>query len=122
MDMSQLAVGVLAACAVGGVAYAVLYPYLSGEARGEQRQKALIGTSRATARAATKAVNNQTARREKITASLKEIEARQKEASKLSLDKRIAQAGLDWDAKRFYLISLIMGAVIGAAAFVLSGE
>jgi tight adherence protein B len=122
MDMSQLAIGFLAAAAVGGAAYALIYPYLSGEARAEQRQKAMIGTSRVAQRVAATAAASQTARREKITQSLKEIEARQREAEKLTLDKRLSQAGLNWDKKRYFMVSAMAGLILGGAAYVLSGE
>jgi len=121
MDMSQLAVGLLAAVSVGGAAYALIYPYLSGDVRAEQRQKALVGTTTRTSRAAS-SVNQQAVRREKITTNLKEIEARQREATKLTLDRRILQAGLTWDKRRFYTISLIMGCVLGAFVFYMSNE
>src|SRR5688572_11397128 len=45
MDMSMMAAGFLAAMAAGGVAYVFLYPLLSGEARAEKRQKALVRSS-----------------------------------------------------------------------------
>ena len=121
MDMSQLAVGVLAALSVGGAAYAVIYPYLSGDVRAEQRQKALVGATTRTSRAAS-SVTQQAARREKITTNLKEIESRQREASRLTLDRRILQAGLTWDKRRFYTISLIMGVSLGALVFYMSNE
>ena len=43
MIQSALAAVAFASAAAGGVAYVFIYPMLSGEARAEKRQKALIG-------------------------------------------------------------------------------
>lgn len=121
MELSRLAIGALAAVAVGGVAYALAYPLLSSGARGEQRQKALIGSGPRTA-AARQAVTSQANRRDKIASSLRDLETRQREISKLTLEKRISQAGLDWDKRKFFLISAVMGLVTGLMAFVGTGN
>jgi tight adherence protein B len=112
MDMSRLAVAALATIAAGGVAYVFLYPYLSGEARGERRQRALQQPDKAAERALT--VN----RREQVAASLKELEDREKARNKITLDQLIMQAGLDWTRTKFYVVSVLMG--IGAAIAVLA--
>ena len=83
-------------------------PTCPAVAPGEQRQKALVGTGRGPATSRSAAASS-AARREKIAHSLKEIETRQKEANKLTLEKRIAQAGLDWDKRKFYIVSVICG-------------
>jgi tight adherence protein B len=114
IDPSKLAVGLLAAFAAGGVAYALAYPYLSGAARAEQRQKALVGTTaKASARSARASSNDAQMRRDKVASSLKELDAKQQEMAKLTIEKRIAQAGLDWDKRKFWTISLICGMVFG---------
>jgi tight adherence protein B len=91
MDMSVMAAGFLAAMAAGGVAYVFVYPLLSGEARAEKRQKALVRSSleRRVDRVAS-GVN----RREQIAQSLKDLETREKARNNLSLEQRIAHAGL----------------------------
>ncbi|GGH08582.1 pilus assembly protein [Alsobacter metallidurans] len=120
LDVNKLAVGLLAALAVGGAAYALIYPYLTGDVRGEQRQKALVAAGRSARNGQT--ALSVTARRDKVTASLKEIEARQTEANKLTLDKIIAQAGLDWTKQKYFLVSAAAGATFAAALFFLTGE
>ncbi len=109
MDPSRLAIGVLAALAVGGVAYALAYPYIAGTRRAEQRTKALVGQSPRGNAARQAAAASQTNRREKIATSLRDIENRQKELTALTLERRLLQAGLDWDKRKFYLVSVIMG-------------
>lgn len=121
MDMNKLAVVVLAALAAAGVAYALIYPYLTGAVRGEQRQKALVGAARST-RNGQNAALSVTARRDKVAASLKEIESRQASVSKLTLDKRLAQAGLDWTKQKFFLVSAVVGALIGLVVFYVAAD
>ncbi|MCP8938142.1 type II secretion system F family protein [Alsobacter sp. SYSU M60028] len=119
MDLSKLAIGALAAVAVGAAAYALLYPTLSGTGRAAQRRKSLVGTGARTTEARGAAIAAQ-ARRDKISTSLSEIEQRQKEANTVNLDKRLAQAGLSWNRRRYYLVSAVMGFV--TAVLVLAGS
>lgn len=119
IDPTKLAVGLLAALAAGGVAYALAYPYLSGAARAEQRQKALVGPG-ATKASVRKSINEAQQRREKVLGSLKELEARQQEVQKLTLEKKLAQAGVGWDKRRFWLMSLVCGAGLGVVVMALS--
>jgi tight adherence protein B len=121
IDPTKLAVGLLAALAAGGVAYALAYPYLSGTVRAEQRQKALVGTG-AKSQAVRSRNTEAQQRRDKVLGSLKELEAKQEEIKKLTLEKKLAQAGLDWDKRRFWLLSLICGAGLGVVVMVLSGN
>ena len=102
MDLSQLAIGVLAATAVGGAAYALLYPYLAGSRAGRSsaRRRSWAPARAAATRDPPRPRPPRDAR--KSTNSLKEIETRQKEANKLTLERRIAQAGLNWDKQKFY--------------------
>ena len=69
---SAIAGAVLASVAAGGLAYVFVYPLLSGEARAEKRQKALVGAEpdRRIERASRR-VN----RRDQVAQSLKELEA-----------------------------------------------
>ena len=119
MDMSVLAAIVLAAIAAGGLAYVFIYPLLSGEARAEKRHKAVVGEVQ-TGRAEKNGRNGD--RREQIAQSLKEIEEREKNRNKLTLDQRIAQAGLTWTKGRFYLVSAIAGMTLGVVLFSFTGN
>jgi tight adherence protein B len=108
---SQFAAFFLVAVATGGVAYVLLYPLLSGEARAKKRQKALVAPS-TDRRERISNVN----RKEQVAQSLKELEARQKAQNRISLETRIAQAGLTWSKKKFYGISVLFAVVLGVAA------
>jgi tight adherence protein B len=99
---------VLTMVAVGGVFYALAYPYLSGEAKTEKRKAAIRGT-------ATKRVSDGgrdvVQRRKQIVDSLKELEARDKN-KKVTLEAKIAQAGLTWSKPKFFIFSGISGVVV----------
>jgi tight adherence protein B len=121
LDGSQIAVAVLAALSAGCVAYALIYPYLSGDIRGEKRRKAAAKPTTRRVTGADRGIDA-LARRKQVGDSLKELEARQKERSRLSLEARIAQAGLDWSRQRFYVISAVMAVVLGLVFLVTSGN
>jgi tight adherence protein B len=109
MDLTVLASVVLAAAAAGGLAYVFIYPLMSGEARAEKRQKALVGTGASRVEKVVRGGD----RREQVAQSLKEIEQREKNRHKVSLDQRIAQAGLTWSRPRFFMVSAGMAAGLG---------
>ncbi|WP_232628090.1 type II secretion system F family protein [Methylobacterium sp. Leaf118] len=105
-----LAVG-LVAVAAGSLAYVALMPWLSGERRAEQRRKALGQT-----RAVVGERNAAASRRDQVAKSLKELEAK-KDKTKVTLELRIARAGLDWGRRKYYAVASL--AAVGAALAVL---
>jgi tight adherence protein B len=109
-----IAVG-LGAVAAAGVAYAVLTPYLSGENRAAQRRKAASVVAAPGTRTAV--VN----RREQVAKSLKEIEAK-RGGTKVTLELKIARAGLDWSQRKFYVVSAMMALGFGALMLVVTGS
>lgn len=110
MNTQILALGFLAAVAIGGVAWVFLYPYLSGEKSAEKRRASVTRAEPVAARRAERAQRN---RREQVEESLKEVENRHKKAQKLPLANRITQAGLSWSKQQFMIIS----AAVGVATF-----
>ena len=115
---SAIAGDVLASVAAGGLAYVFLYPLLSGDARAEKRQKALVesGPERRIDRIS--AVN----RRDQVAQSLKELEARQKARHKVSIEARITQAGLTWTKRKFFIISALAALGLALALLVILGN
>ena len=113
MAISTLAVFLLGAAGAGGLLWVFVYPFLSGEHQAEKRRASVAGPERpsraAAARGATKS------RREQVEESLKELELRKRHSKSPPLSLRIAQAGLSWSTRRFYLISaaLALGATGG---------
>jgi tight adherence protein B len=120
MNQSALAAVAFASAAAGGVAYVFIYPMLSGEARAEKRQKALIGagSERKGGRGAQAGAN----RREQVAQSLKELEARQKTRDRVTLETKIARAGLSWTRGRFHLVSGGVGLALGFLLLLLTAS
>src|SRR6266567_2008722 len=120
MPLQTLVVFLLGAAAAGGLLWVFLYPLLSGERQAEKRQASVARPERASraasARGATKS------RREQVEESLKELEFRKKRSRNPALPLRLAQAGLSWSPRQFYLISATLGlCVIGGALLVGGG-
>ncbi|GJE25467.1 type II secretion system F family protein [Methylobacterium organophilum] len=112
---APLAAG-LAAVAAGALAYVVLMPWLSGENRAEKRRKAIEG-SRASGVERITAVN----RREQVAKSLKELEAK-KDKTKVTLDLKIARAGLDWTRQKYLLVSVALALLTAGLGFMMTGS
>jgi tight adherence protein B len=101
MNLQALALAFMAMVAVGGLAWVFVYPQLSGEKKAEERRSSVARTE-PKARSVDRA---QRSKRDQVESSLKEVEARSKEQSKVSLGTRLAQAGLDWTEQKFMVIS-----------------
>jgi tight adherence protein B len=99
---TSLLIPLLATLAVGGVAYALLYPWLSGDARAEQRKRE-ITVAEIEARRSRKNADPATSRRQQVEESLKQLEARQRSAKHPPLSVRIQQAGLDFSKRQFLI-------------------
>ena len=119
MDLSFIAVVALATLAAGGVAYALFYPLLSGQARAEKRRKEFASpvAARSFDREAQARV-----KRGQIAQSLKDIEKRENTRNRLTLEQRILQAGLSWDRRKYYLFSAAMSLGTALVLFMLSGS
>ena len=106
-------IAVLIAIAVGGLLYAFLYPRLSAGALADRRVRDIsgeVGTPRARARADTA-----TSRRQQVEDSLKQIEARRRNAKNPPLQIRLQQAGLKIDKRQYWIGSAVAG--LAAAVF-----
>ena len=117
MKMQALALAFLAAAAIGGVAWVFLYPLLSGEKKAESRRASV---AKAEPVAVRQSQRDARSRREQIEGSLKEIEARQKN-DKVTLTTRLTQAGLDWEPRKFWIASGILGAIAFGVAMLAGG-
>jgi tight adherence protein B len=109
--MQTIALFFLASLAVGGVAWVFLYPILSGERQAETR---MANVAKAEPQASA-ARGSQKSRRDVIENTLKEFDERHKKSKGVPLSVRLAQAGLSWSKRQFFLVS----AAIGAAMFLL---
>ncbi|MET0906400.1 MAG: type II secretion system F family protein [Tardiphaga sp.] len=117
MNMQALALAFMATVAVGGLAWVFLYPHLSGERKAEERRSTVARTE-PKARSVDRA---QRSKRDQVEMSLKEVEARNKEKSKVPLGTRIAQAGLDWTVQKFLVVSAMVGLFAFAMAVLFGG-
>ena len=118
MEPTQILVPLLAMLAVGGVVYAVAYPLLSGDAKADKRKAAL--QTRSPIQAGGR-VNDAAKRRKQVAESLKELDARNK-SKKLTVETKLIQAGVGWTKRGFYIGSAVAGLVVGAIAYLVSGN
>jgi tight adherence protein B len=119
MTFNDIALVLLASVAAGGLAYVFIYPMLSGEKRAEKRQKALA--ARSPERRVDRRKEGQS-KRDQIAQSLKELEARQNEKSRVTLQDRIEQAGLTWTRGRYFVASGLLGLAVMFFILMLTGS
>jgi tight adherence protein B len=117
VDRQSLIGASLVTLSVGGVMYALVYPYLSGDIKAQKRTAALMSSSdrRREGRSADPAK-----RRKMIAESLKDIETHA--AKKLTLEQRIAQAGLSVSRTVYMAGSVGVGFVAALVTFVLNTD
>ena len=118
MDETQILIAVLVAIMAGGILYAFVLPLLSGEAKAEKRKLLIAAKPK---RVGADRVADASARRRQVADSLKEIDARTR-TKKLSLEMKIAQAGLSWTRQQFFLISVGIAFLFGLMIFVGTGS
>lgn len=112
----------LIAAAAAGLAYALLYPLLSGQARSENRRKALNLTAETMRQVRGAQTGPVRSKRDQVAQSLKEVEQRHKANGKPTLEQRFLQAGLKIDRKTYYMASAISGLAVAGAAMVVVGQ
>jgi len=113
MTMQSLALVFLTTVTVGGLAWVFIYPLLSGEKQAERRRASfarnepvISGDERV-----------QRSRRAQVEQSMKELEQRLAQEQKLTIARRIAQAGLGWTERQFIMISVALGAAALAVCY-----
>jgi tight adherence protein B len=118
MKMQALALAFLATAGIGGLAWVFLYPLLSGERKAQSRRASV---AKAEPVAARQTQREQRTRREQVEGTLKDVEARRAKDSKVTLSARLTQAGLDWEPRKFMIVSGILAAATFAAAMLAGG-
>jgi tight adherence protein B len=119
MNIQAIAIGFLAFVALLGVLSVFVYPYLSGDARAEKRQRAIVGPERSKG-VSSSARANEVSKRDQVLQSLKEMEDKQKRARTPPLSVQLLQAGVTWSKNFYYVFSVVVAVVFGAAAFYFS--
>jgi tight adherence protein B len=112
--MSSIAFAFLITVAVGGVVYVFIYPMISGEKRVEERMRG-ISADEIQVKRSRKPADGNSARRQQVEDTLKQIEAKQKNVKNPPIEIRLQQAGLSITKRQFYTFSI----AAGLAAFVL---
>jgi tight adherence protein B len=119
-DLGALLPGLPIATGLMGVAvalitYAGIVALMPGERRATKRLKSIAVTNvAATGRGG--GVN----RRDQVAKTLSEIEAKAKGAAKVTLELKIARAGLDWTKKTYWTFAGIAGFVLAFFLFLLT--
>ncbi|MBO0345693.1 type II secretion system F family protein [Roseibium limicola] len=110
-QITFVAVALLATFSIGGVLYALLQPTLSGSKRRQERVSQISVRPQATD-VRMKAKDGEK-RRRSVQDQLKQFEERQRtkndKLTKVSLERRLEQAGLTWERKHFIYFSLACG-------------
>ncbi len=119
MDIRSALIILLTVFTVAGGFYVLVYPYLTGEAAAEKRREQI--TSKAGPRRAPGERSvDAAARRKQIADSLREVEERSTEKAKVSLETRIARAGLNLSRNNFFMISGALGIFSGLLIFMVT--
>ncbi len=117
METSNILAYLLGVAAAGGALFVAL-PYLSGDIKAERRKEVLqVARSRRGVPERADAAS----RRKQVAESLKEVEQRGK-TKKLSLEAKIARAGLEWSNKTFFMACAGSGAFAGLLTFAAQGN
>ena len=116
MDSTELLIilaPVVGALAIGGLAFAVLYPFFAGDEQSKKRQEAVV-EMRSSRLARRSAEESAVTRRRQVSDALKDLEQQQKKKEeKLSLRLRLERAGLSISTKTYWVISIVFGVVLG---------
>jgi tight adherence protein B len=118
VDFEVLAISALAALTVGGFFYALVYPYLSGEAKAEKRISSMSVNPKVKA-AENRMAEISSARKKNVVESLKELETQQQQKGKFSLKDRIEQAGYKFPTRTFYLASGVAAVLLSLIGLIL---
>ncbi len=109
VPLDTLAIFALATLCAGGLAYALIYPLLSGEVKAEARRDAVAGTAARPIRNAK--AEDSGPKRASVEDTLKELERKKQNSARPPVNVRLAQAGLTWSVRQFYVFSAVMGLV-----------
>ena len=97
--------------------YVFLLPLLMGERRAAQRLRTI------SASAAGNAIRGVSVnRREQVAKTLGEIEAKAKGAAKVTLELKIARAGLAWSERTYWMVSAALSVVVGLLVLVVTAS
>lgn len=119
-DLAQTAIYFLIAMAVGGIAFALLYPLIANDAA-TKRIDSVSGGQKGSAKQSIRSrllEDAKDSRRKQIQESLNQFGENEKVRKKrLTLKVMLAQTGLDITVRTFWMCSAVLGLLFAAAAF-----
>lgn len=120
LDITIIAVMVLAALGFGGIIFAFMFDNVANENRQAKRLNNIQHREVAKTSKASQRINDAAKRRKTVQDSLKELDEKQKAKhnKKITLKKMIAQAGMKVSVQQFFIFSFVFGIVMSVMAFV----
>jgi len=118
MENNAALVAGLIAVVVAAVMYVLAYPYLSRDAKAQKRAAALMSNTKE--RAVNTRVGADPAKRRKAIAdTLKELESQNKK-KKVTIEQRLAQAGLTATPTSYFIASALSGLVLTVVLYIVN--
>ncbi len=118
-NLAQIAIFFLVAMAVGGIAFALLYPLIANDAATKRLDSVTGGRSSAKQSIRSRLMEDaKDSRRKQIQESLNQFgESEKARKKRLTLKVMLAQTGLDVTMRMFWICSAVSGLVLGAVTF-----
>jgi len=116
-DLTNIALIAMVTLAVGGIIFAVMYPWLMGS-QSESRIKAVSGSAREHPGRSKLLEDMKDNRRKQVQESLNKIGESAAKRKRVSLKVRIGQSGLDITVRTFYMASLATGIGFAVVALI----
>jgi tight adherence protein B len=120
MENNAALVAGLIAVVVAALMYVIAYPFLSGDAKAQKRAAALMTNTKERSVAA-RTSNDPAKRRKAIADTLKEFESQNKK-KKVTIEQRIAQAGLTITPTGYFIACAVCGLALAGVLFVVNGN
>jgi tight adherence protein B len=120
MENNAALVAGLIAVVVASLMYVIAYPFLSGDAKAQKRASALMTNTKERSVAA-RTSNDPAKRRKAIADTLKEFESQSKK-KKVTIEQRIAQAGLTITPSGYFIASAVCGLALAGVLFIVNGN
>lgn len=109
-DLFGIGAALFGAVAVGALAFALIYPYVSSDRQKDERYRGVAESK--TRQSGISALEQAATRRKSITDTLKDMEVRQQAHEKVTLRLRLQRAGLGITPKVYWLISVLCGVTL----------
>ena len=121
-ETGQLILIGMVALSVGGLAFFFLYPYLAADAQAARRLESVSDKTKLAPKLSFRQrflkEDPKDTRRRQLQESLKQLEEDEKKRKKkMNLRVMLAQAGLETSPRSFWMMSIVLGAIVGVTAY-----